>query len=287
MLKPIATSLPLLAFIGLLSCKKESGAEAPPTEPEEPAAEVVLTDYTPLEIPEGFLALSPRSQTEEEIDKLIAEQLKFVSVSGGFNEVYVRMSYGPELNLNPGPGGARPTYEGGALAIEGVVHLKDGTTIPAGPKAGSSQTWQADKGTFRDSRGLKIDGEAKTRDIEKIVGEVTLTLPVRTQSIELTKDGAATTEIADGLTLRPNWENQEVVVEYGENEYRKVLHVVGIDAAGKELKIVGRGGQQRLDHPGAGQTSFRFADTGPLERIHVYAAPAFIERKIPFEMKPE
>jgi len=286
-MKTLFLSLPIAASLSLLSCKKEVAEANPPAPPEEPAAEVKLSEYTPLEIQEGFLALNPRTQTEEEIDALIKEQLKFLPAAGGFNQVYVRMNYGPELNLNPGPGGSRLTYEGGSLAVEGTVHLKDGSTLPAGPKAGISQTWKAEEGVFLDSRSVKVEGDVKTADIEKIVGTVTLTLPVGTEAIELTKGEAGPTEMADGLTLSPNWEKQELAFEYGENGYRKVIHVVGIDANGKELKIIGRSGRQRLDHAPAGRTSFQFEDSGPLERIHIYAAPKFVEREVPFEVIPK
>lgn len=249
---------------------------------------VPLAEFTPLETPDGFLPLTPRTHTAEEAERLIGEQLKFVSVSGGFGEVYVRMTYGPELNLNPGPPGMRPTSEGGSLSIQGTVHLKDGTTIPAGPKASSSQTWQPEDGTFLDSRGLKIEGEAKTRDIEKITGEVTLTLPVDTTFVELTPASPADTEVVEGLVVTPNWKGHSIRIDFAEGSRRKIIHVRGIDASGQELLITSIGSATAWDDPQPGFQSVRFAPSEhDLARVQFFAAPEFIERVVPFELAPE
>jgi len=95
------------------------------------------------------------------------------------------------------------------------------------------------------------------------------------------------TPLVAGLEAAPEWFGNSVTVSFARGARRKIVHVQGFDATGQELKLVSVGGLTRPEHPDAGRHSYRFENSGrALARVKIFAAPRFVTRVFPYELRP-
>ena len=275
--------------------EKADTKRAPPVKPapkKENGGEISApSDFTPLKFEGNFLPLTPRTHSEAEIDELI-KGIEVKLRGTGFRRINFDLHYGPELNLNPGPSGMRPTYEGTDLVIDlRTVQLKDGSTVEIDRYGGSSQTWLPEEKKFRDGRSVELKADIKSGTLEKVEGDVVLHFAVDTKAMEFTRPEDVSKIKSedvpiDGLTVTPFWERRSFTVEFEAGSRNKIVHVRGIDEDGQELLITSVGGLDSRKSPDAGRHSYHFEDSGKkLARIQFFAAPKVVERRIPFDLK--
>lgn len=268
---------------------KAEGKKEDPTAPDKPA----LSEFTPIPFEGNHLPLTPRTLTEAQVDELI-KGIDIKLRGPGFRRITFDLQYGPELNLNPGPSGMRPTFEGTDMVIDlRTVQIKDGSIIEIDRYGGSSQTWMPEEKRFRDSRKVNLKDDVKKGTLDRVEGDVVLQFAVDTKALEFTRPedtGKIKSEEIpiDGLTVTPFWDQRYFQIKFEAGSRDKIVHIRGIDEDGQELQIVSVGGLDSRKNPEAGRHAYHFADNGKkLRTIHFYAAPKVVERRIPFDLKME
>lgn len=293
----------MLISFGLVGCSEQSSPPQPaapetnraqaskPKAPPLPVAPVV-SKFTPMEAPDRHLGLNPLILTEENITPLI-EDIRIELNRSAFQKVIFTLQYGLLLNLNLGPPGLRPTYEGSELRLMvEEVKLKDGTTLPVSDKRPSqAQRWDSENSIFNDSREVPLKSDIKKGTLASAKGEMVIKAVTGTQAFEF-KRPAETTTIKvetlpiDGFKAIPFWDQRRVELRFGENGRSKIVHVRGIDEDGQELKLVSVAGLESRSDTKAGRHSYTFGNNGKkLNMLQIYLAPKTIERRIPFDVK--
>ena len=242
----------------------------------------------PLPVKEGEFALTPRTQTEAEIDAWV-KQISVTHVYVGYDTISVQLYHPPESNLNKGPSGLRATNEGAKMWAEiDKVTLADGSSAPFEQPRSMTQRYHADENRFSGAFGIPMNRPVGRDEIGSVSGELVVLAPVgiKTVKIERTEERKSVEYTpVEGLTLSPNWFTPGMSVEFAEGCRRKFVHVRAFHKSGREVRISGGAHFKDLRDEDAGRSVYFFeGEKNSVHSLLVYVAPSHIERRIPFEV---